>query len=329
MLQLINGLKRYLRQTIELRREYRNDYREYKRWNYNNPGVHSKNSFEAKILRQAHILEKGMALSRPRERFGVDKANSLIDFIEQYEAFGYEIDKSAAVLNAIGVLNAYLAFHRERGYRPEGLLHRFERLQQYLPALSGSYGSQTVTLDELQTKLRGTFPDFFLSRHSVRQFSAQKITGPEIRQAVKLAMGAPSACNRQSCKVYFYPEAETNRRIGKLIAGNSGFDPETTNYLVITSDLSAFYNAFERNQVYVDGGIFTMALVEALHYCGIASCILQNGESRKKNAEFKKICGNIPDNEKFILFIAVGHYPDTVTFAASRRKFPDDVFIVG
>lgn len=41
------------------------------------------------------------------------------------------------------------------------------------------------------------------------------------------------------------------------------------------------------------------------------------------------ICGNIPDNEKIILFIAVGHYPDTVTFAASRRKFPDDVFIVG
>lgn len=79
-----------------------------------------------------------------------------------------------------------------------------------------------------------------------------------------------------------------------MIAGNTGFDGEVQNYIVVTSDMSAFYDPFERNQVYVDGGIFTMALVEALHYYGIASCILQNGEyketlSSKKSAKIYQI----------------------------------------
>ena len=119
-------------------------------------------------------------------------------------------------------------------------------------------------------------------------------------------MKAPSACNRQSCKAYFYQDKDVNKELGKLIAGNTGFDGEVQNYIVVTSDMSAFYDPFERNQVYVDGGIFTMALVEALHYYGIASCILQNGEYKERNLKFKEICKNIPENEKIICSLPLG-----------------------
>ena len=167
-----------------------------------------------------------------------------------------------------------------------------------------------------------------MSRHSVRQFSEQTIDVSDIEKAVKLAMKAPSACNRQSCKAYFYRDKEVNKRLGELIAGNTGFDGEVQNYIVITSDMSAFYDPFERNQVYVDGGIFTMALVEALHYYGIASCILQNGEYKERNLKFKEICKNIPENEKIILFIAIGYYKDNFTYAVSHRKNLDNVLII-
>ena len=78
----------------------------------------------------------------------------------------------------------------------------------------------------------------------------------------------------------------------------------------------------------VDGGIFTMALVEALHYYGIASCILQNGEYKERNLKFKEICKNIPENEKIILFIAIGYYKDNFTYAVSHRKNLEDVLII-
>ena len=112
------------------------------------------------------------------------------------------------------------------------------------------------------------------------------------------------------------------------MAGNTGFQQEVPNYLVVTADVSAFYDTFERNQVYVEAGLFSMALVEALHYYGIGSCILQNGEYYKKNKKFKEICKNIPENERIILFVATGYYKNKFSYAMSLRKNVEDVFIV-
>ena len=126
----------------------------------------------------------------------------------------------------------------------------------------------------------------------------------------------------------WYKDKETNDALGDLIAGNTGFQQEVQNYLVVTADVSAFYDTFERNQVYVEAGLFSMALVEALHYYGIGSCVLQNGEYYKKNRKFKDICKNIPENERIILFVAVGYYKEEFSYAVSLRKNVEDVFVV-
>ena len=73
-----------------------------------------------------------------------------------------------------------------------------------------------------------------------------------------------------------------------MIAGNTGFDGEVQNYIVVTSDMSAFYDPFERNQVYVDGGIFTMALVEALHYSVLQVVFYKMESIRRKILSSKK-----------------------------------------
>ncbi len=309
----------------DIKREYKNDCREYIKYHYNNSNIKTKNAIEAKILRQAHILEKGMSLSNPREKFGVQKAHELLDMIDKYISLGFEIKNSSPVINGIGVLNAYLNFHKNRGegYEPVDVISRFKGFKKYLS--SNNYGIKSISYNEINNLIGGNFESFFKSRHSVRQFASKPVSTDDIKKVVTLAMRAPSACNRQSCKAYFYNDSRVNTELGKLIAGNTGFEDETQNYLVVTSDMSAFYNSFERNQVYVDGGIFAMALVECLHYYGIASCILQNGEFKDKNKKIKKICKNIPENEKIILFIAIGYYKDNVVYATSHRKKLDDV----
>ena len=329
-MNVIDFLKKQKRWTVSkynLWKAYHSDYEEYKRWQYHNPDVKTQNALEAKISRQAHVIEKGMSLSQPREKFGVQKALELLGFIDEFTECGYRLEDSIPVLNALGVLKAYLTYHEERGFKPENVLEKFEKYSKYLRKKE-KYGIVEVSKAELEKEAQGSFPEFFMSRHSVRQFSEQPIDISDIEKAVKLAMKAPSACNRQSCKAYFYKDKEINRKLGELIAGNTGFDSEVQNYIVVTSDMSAFYDPFERNQVYVDGGIFTMALDEALHYYGIASCILQNGEYKESNKRFKAICKNIPENEKIILFIAIGYYKDNFTYAVSHRKNLDDVLIV-
>ena len=180
----------------------------------------------------------------------------------------------------------------------------------------------------MNNKKKESFPEFFNSRHSMRQFSEEPIDIDMIKKAVRLAQKAPSACNRQACKVYLYENPEINKALGKLILGNNGFSEEVQNYLVVTADISAFYNSFERNQLYIEAGIFAMALIQALHYYGIASCALQNGEFTKKNKVFKKICGNIPENEKITIFIAIGLYKKEFNYAVSKRKNIDTVLVV-
>ena len=326
MLNHLKEIKRKHDHLKQIKNEYLHDCDEYQNWEYHNPDLHTQNSLGAKIFRQTHVLEKGMSVGKPKEKFGVQKAMELMDMIKEYEGYGYKVEESSAVLNALGVLNSYLKFHAERGYVPDKLEARFEPYRKYIVD-DDTYGIHVIRLDELKKQAHGEFPEFIASRHSVRQYDSRNIDTHDVEKAVALAMHAPSACNRQSCKVYFYTDVETNEELGNLIAGNTGFDHDVKNYLIVTSDLSAFYDAFERNQVYVDGGIFTMALIEALHYYGIASCVLQNGEFKERNAEFKRICVNIPENEKIILFIAIGYYKEEFTYAASHRKKLDEVLI--
>ena len=305
--------------------EYYHDYRDYKRWNYNNPKVKSQSALEAKILRQTHILEKGMSLPNPRIGFGQEKIKELFKMMEEYLKYGFSAD-SIAFQNAICVSKQYVLFQERLGYKNIQIIDEIRNYEKYIiDGIAGGIGYDT--LDSMLQNINGKFPEFFKSRHSMRQFSDEKIDFNDVSKAVELAMKAPTACNRQACKVYYYEDAEMNRKLGELIAGNTGFENEVQKYLVITSDLSSFYDSFERNQIYVEAGIFSMALVQALHYYKIGSCILQNGEFHTKNQKFKNICGNISQNEKIVLFVAIGYYKNEFTYAISNRKRVKDILI--
>lgn len=320
----LRKIKRKYCRKKDIIKEYKNDCIEYLKYNYNSD-IKTKNSLEAKILRQTHVIEKGMSITSPRPGFGVEKARELLQYINEFVNCGYPIENSTPIKNALGVIDAYIKFHEKRGFRPENVIEDYNELKSILPSLEEKYGIVHVNKSELYEEIHSKFPAFFASRHSVRQFANIPIRAEDIMKSVELALRAPSACNRQSCKAYYYQGKSINQRLGELIDGNTGFDSEVQNYIVVTSDISAFYDAFERNQMYVDGGIFTMALVEALHYYGIASCILQNGELKEKNKKFKEICNNIPENEKIILFIAIGYYKEEFTYATSHRRKLDEI----
>lgn len=123
-----------------------------------------------------------------------------------------------------------------------------------------------------------------------------------------MAKKSPSACNRQASKVYVFENSEDNSYIGKYVKGNTGFEAEVDKYLVVTADRACFYNAMEINQEYIDGAIFGTVLTYALHFYGIASCILQS--------------------ERIVFFIAIGAYKENFKTAVSQRKKMEDVLIV-
>lgn len=303
------------------------DYIEYSRWNYNSRKISTQNAYEAKILRQAHIIEKGLSLSKPRKGFGQSKIFELFSMMDEYIALGFSVE-TISFKNAVYVLRAYISFQDNIGYQNEKINTKLSSYFSYIDIEELGAGITYTTREKMELCKDKSFPVFFTSRHSIRQFDDKKVSLDDIKKAVEIAKKAPSACNRQASKVYFYESPDINKQIGQLIAGNKGFEDEVKNYLVLTADISAFYDTFERNQLYIEAGMMAMALIEALHYYGIASCILQNGEYHKKNRKFKKICKNIPENEKIVLFIAIGYYKEKFSYAVSLRKPTEEVLII-
>ena len=82
------------------------DYRTYKKYNYNNPNVKMVAAKDSRLLRQTHIIEKGMSLSSPKVGFGQDKIKQLLSYLDEYKVLGYSTE-NFAYKNAITVLLEY------------------------------------------------------------------------------------------------------------------------------------------------------------------------------------------------------------------------------
>lgn len=301
------------------------DYRNYSKYNFGNSFCKTEGSLDGRIIRQTHILEKGMSLEHPRKGFGQKKIEDLLIYIREYQSLGFDMSRFS-VVNALNTLDAYVEFQKKLGCSCEKLEKELEPFRVYMNEDLES-GICKIQKEELEKQIQGEFPEFFRSRHSIRQFAKKPVEVEIIKEAVALAMKAPSACNRQSPKVYYFKDREKNKEISSFIAGNTGFEEDADKYLIVTADISSYTNAYERNQPYVDGALFAMSLALSLHYYGIGSCFLQAGEIRKKIDGVKK-AAQIPENEVVVLFMAIGYYKDEFDAACSARKPLEDVLIV-
>lgn len=325
MSKLKKRIRFFLSET-EIAMGFWKDYLEYRKYQFHNPHQMSQNAYESKMLRHAHMIEKGLSLKDWRTGFGQEKIRQMLEYSVEYRKMGFPVD-SLAYQNTVAVLRAYIKMQKTRGYENEWLNEKVEHLEKNQKS-GVSAGIEKSGNHEMAEKRQKTYPEFFQSRHSIRQFSEEKIKMEDLEKAVRLAQKAPSACNRQPCCVYWYEDTVDCTRLAEYIAGNRGFEKEPAGYLVVTVALSAYHDAGERNQAYVDGGIFSMALMEALHYYGIGSCPLQNSEILGREKKIRGICRNIPSDHKIVLFLAVGYYKDQFTYAVSARKELKDVFRV-
>jgi hypothetical protein len=137
-------------------------------------------------------------------------------------------------------------------------------------------------------------------------------------------MRTPSVCNRQAWRVYVFTDDEDKRRVLQHQNGNRGFGDRISQLLVVTCDLSAFVTIGERAQAWVDGGMFSMSLVYALHFAGLGTCCLKAPNEIREDRALRRVCG-IPDCEVVIMMIAVGHLIEEFAVAQSARRALEEV----
>lgn len=270
----------------------------------------------AAIVMGYHVLEKGLTMPRRRMGFGKGAALHLAGLVEDFERrFGRG---DAQVRHAVAVLRAYRELHRDWP-EPMPRLDAFLAARPDVPAAVEPH----VSREAFYSAKDAPFPEFAASRHVVRHFA-----GPAPREAleaaVALASTAPSACNRQPARVHAYGDRATLEKLFALQGGARGFGTDVGHALVVTADLACVRWGWERHDAWTNGGIFAMNLCLALHWHGVAHCILHWSVPPEADREAHRLLG-IPPNEAIVLVLACGLAPGEFDVAASPRLGVEEV----
>lgn len=277
------------------------------------------------ILKLAHSLEKGMGLPVVKKGYGIEKSKKLISELEQYEKRGSDCS-SYTYLEALKVLEKYIEFQHNEKVELGDVEARTKDLVERMPEATKALftdietGYKVVSKKKISDKLDFDLYSYLADRHSIRDYDLQQpVTDEEVQQAIHVASLAPSACNRQPCKVYYTLDSQLAKQVGEIIPGNRGYEDNIPYYAVITVDRSIF-DPTEMYQWFVNGGIFTAYFVEGLYSQGIGSCIFQFpfNDYKRSNKMHQLINANI--NEVVCAVVSFGKYKEEFKCICAQRK---------
>lgn len=285
-----------------------------------NASIHTDNDIEKMqytLLRENHTIEKGLSLKNPRKGFGQQKVLKLLKRLNKYFDVYGKTDKEFLIY-PLGTIKHYIHYTKSTGVE----IPIIEREYKILMEKSGFVdvkeqgGIIQVSKDEILKKCNSSFESLLNSRHSIRYFSKETVTKDIIEKALNLAQRTPSACNRQGWHTHVF-QGEESVRLIKWQGGSHGFEDEIRTSILVTANLKAFLY-YEIHQAYIDGGLYAMNLINALHSLGLGTIPLSCGfthDKLKGLADF-----DIPKNEVPIVIIGVGNLLENFNVAISKRK---------
>ncbi len=306
---------------VNIFRSYFFEALRFARYNTNNDYRLNKDKHRAILMRKCHGVEKAFSLPNMKESFGYVQAKALLNELYDY---GHKYGVEDIVLDGFRILNNYFTYHKNiTDSKLEQLQAFFESSLIKLSIDIDSIGGNCFQLVQAQKELDGKlFDSFFLSRFSVRKFEDRVIPFDTVAHLALVSGKSPSACNRQPWKIRIIQSPKLIEKALGLQNGNRGFSSVIKNLAIITGKISNF-SSKERNQVYIDCGMYSMSFIMALHANGISCCPLNMSY---QYGEEKKVCGelNFDDDEVPIMMIAYGIASSDAMCANSNRKKASD-----
>ncbi|MBC9226847.1 nitroreductase family protein [Aeromicrobium sp. zg-636] len=243
-----------------------------------------------------------MTFPKPRRPYGIERREELAALVSIAESGGQELSSLAPAMSAIEALDRF----NSTGEISDETTPRAESSLEEIP------------LDAITR--------FVTTRRSVRNFDVTRpVPDPLIQQAVQFAGTTPSVCNRRSFKAHYFDSRDTIDALLSLQNGNSGFGHTVPGLFVITEKRSAFAGPGERNQRWVDGGLFSMTLVWVLHALGLGTCFLNWSQTHARTDALREAAG-IPPTEDVIVLIAVGYPSLNHRVARSPQRPVSEIF---
>ena len=315
-----NGIKARLPLPMQFFLEVLNYWRRLCRYNACMNTDRDKQKMQYTLLRENHIIEKGMSMRNTRRGFGQAKVAALIERLRHYYAL-YGSEDRTFLTYPLSTIKEYIAYQHCDGVDIPDIEERFlllckeasvepETLQ--IPA-----GIEMENASHLKEQARADFSSLLYSRHSLRYFQNELPPREQLEEALMLASRTPSACNRQAWHTHIY-FGEDAHELLRMQDGCKGFCEDIHCCIVVTADMKGFLS-HEPFQCYIDGGLYAQNLINALHYVGLGSIPLSCGFMSDKLLNMQKRF-NIPENEVMVVIIGTGIMPEEMKIAISTRR---------
>ena len=276
----------------------------------------------SRIMYNVHALEKGLARNRDlRLGFGSKALSNLNDTLVVYRTKGY--DRSAfAYVQGLSVIQRYKELHAKEQFDVSFLADIVD--PEFLDPQSdfGAAGTKLVRKADKASNSEKSFYDLAQGRSSVRDFSGEPIDRNKVMNALRNAEKTPSVCNRQGWRVYWVEDPELARSVLKHQRGFGQVQmPDVL--LTITVSNNTYLSPVERNQAFVDGGLFSMSVMYGLEHEGLAAVPLNACMYHKDQMAVRRLL-DIDDSEMISMFIAIGEFMDECVVPISDRKSVDE-----
>lgn len=307
-----------LKSSSELRRASRYDADRYLRSSSTLGPFRSRENLAAKITERYHAIEKGLSLPSPRPGFGAAVIETILRLCETYVR---EYGEDAVTRAAYGALGSYVAFNREAGLAEAEIPHlsRIELATATMPSAAPTmHGTKPMSKAELLTVVSQVGPDFFSTRHSTRVFDESPVSRDDIEFAASAAAAAPAVCNRQFGRVHVWTEPSKIAELLHIQGGARGFAEQIRCLAMITVSLRNYWGAAERNQAWIDGGLFGMNFLLGLHARGLGSVPLNWSKTPSLDKRMRAAAG-LDDATGIVFLVGIGNLRDSYRVAASPR----------
>ncbi len=325
------NLLKYLRMMYRKRKHWKSLLSQYNydaRRFFNHSGMFYKfdnlKKYENYFIINYHVIEKGICMPDMKKGFALDRILGIIGKINDYINSNYSI-KNDHFLELIKVLNEYKSIHDELNFN---LGDKFYKKYNYL-INKINYKIQSKQFEfsnnEYFENNLSTFDKFASSRHSVRNYTTEKIPIDLLNKSIKIASTAPSHCNTQANRVYIIQNKSLIKEILYIQNGNRGFGHLCSTLIILTAENSVSTGVHMRNDTFLTSGIFLMNLLYGLHFNKIAACPLNWCYTSEKDIKLRKFFSKIPQSETITCLISCGNIPEKIKVVRSPKLNIDEI----
>ena len=280
-------------------------------WKYSGRRNISLEEIEFDIMKTAHALEKSIGMKNQKIKSGWNNA-ILLQKLLSSKVFINSLSPSYKIGTAI--LEKFVEHKKNNGGHQQ--ISEIEKSDREFYHNSGTF-DYNYTFNSFEDF--SSPEDFFMSRYSFRSFVDSKIDLPKLERIITLASKTPSACNRQEWFTYIIQDKSLINEALSLQSGNRGFDKEVKNLMIICTDISAFVPGQEAYQHWIDGGMYSMSIVYAMHSIGLVSCCLNWSTDPKTDIKLRSKI-KIKNSHSVLMMLAFGEPELNATVCHSKRK---------